>query len=585
MFQRKVLDLPFLSPEANVYMPPKGVNMASAGSNVYEQYMMSQLATTGVPSPGGRATFSTDMLNREYAMIDSEGRLRHTLSGATRSDPNDKFYIPPGLFAGCYTVPHWLLPPLQRLSVFAGNSFRNIGYHLGVIHEPTFRLADAHAWLAFALCTAAGHKPFKTRTKWVEPEPWDAVQSVVRTEKTGMFVKLFARAGSKLPAAETFSGIQALLIYNAQSFLSENASDRLVGDIFLSTISKLARRSGVFDPDADWAKPNINISPDIGNDWVRWVRSESCRRTIWIVYLLDVQSSIESSAIPLVSPRDVRHLPIPTPDILWSAPNAVTWAMLISHPTFSVFTLDDAMQKLFDFSAEPENINKSPGASPSSAGVGSPALDSAGDATTVTPSVLDIVSLGPFARLVIVITILRGLIEYGEGNIRGGYVVQRWITGGQNGHFAYTGTDPELFHQSVMRAFSRALIRVRLFGYFVQWKNGWEFDTLCPKTPFFVNPESDARPIALFNQDAMPFYWMCQILLTHMSGGTNTPTSTPGPSGVMGPSPRRWVDEREDGEGQRRLVDIDLAATFATAKSVADPFTMGMDVNEAGFGV
>jgi hypothetical protein len=56
-----------------------------------------------------------------------------------------------------------------------------------------------------------------------------------------MFVKLFARVGSKLPAAETFAGLQALLIYNAQSFLSDNASDRVVGDLFLSTISKVCR--------------------------------------------------------------------------------------------------------------------------------------------------------------------------------------------------------------------------------------------------------------------------------------------------------------------------------------------------------
>jgi hypothetical protein len=113
-----------------------------------------------------------------------------------------------------------------------------------------------------------------------------------------MFVKLFARAGSKLPAAETFSGIQALLTYNAQSFLSDNASDRVVGDLFLSTISKvrfyhvrswkaygnamlvpqIARRSGVFDPGASWAKPGIVLTDDIGTDWKRWIRSESCRR-------------------------------------------------------------------------------------------------------------------------------------------------------------------------------------------------------------------------------------------------------------------------------------------------------------------
>lgn len=95
-----------------------------------------------------------------------------------------------------------------------------------------------------------------------------------------MFVKLFARAGSKLPPPETFAGIQSLLIYNAQSFLSDNASDRLIGDLFLSTIAKIARRSGVFETDSEWAKPNLKISADIANDWTRWVRSESRRRYV-----------------------------------------------------------------------------------------------------------------------------------------------------------------------------------------------------------------------------------------------------------------------------------------------------------------
>lgn len=114
-----------------------------------------------------------------------------------------------------------------------------------------------------------------------------------------MFVKLFARAGAKLPVAETFSGIQALLIYNAQSFLSENASDRVVGDLFLTTIAKvrlslqvmeisaesdsisqLARRSGVFDTDAEWTRPGVNLTDNVEHDWRRWVRLESYRRYV-----------------------------------------------------------------------------------------------------------------------------------------------------------------------------------------------------------------------------------------------------------------------------------------------------------------
>lgn len=175
-------------------------------------------------------------------------------------------------------------------------------------------------------------------------------------------------------------------------------------------------------------------------------------RTIWLVYLLDTQSSIETSSVSLVCPRDVRHLPLPASNTFWNAPSAITWGLLTAHSTFAVFTLDDAMQKIFDFSAELENLNGGFGIAHSSN-----VIDSSAE---VTPSVLDVLTIGPFARLMMIITMLRGLIEYGEGNHGGGYVVQRWITGGQNGHLAYNGDDPELFHHSVMNAFNKALVRV-----------------------------------------------------------------------------------------------------------------------------
>lgn len=112
------------------------------------------------------------------------------------------------------------------------------------------------------------------------------------------------------------------------------------------------------------------------------------------------------------------------------------------------------MQKIFDFSAEPENLN---------GGFGMAERINPDDGgQSVTPSVLDILTLGPFARQMIIITILRGLIEYGSGVHGGGYVVQRWITGGQNGHLAYNGDDQELLHQSIMSAFNKALVRVSL---------------------------------------------------------------------------------------------------------------------------
>lgn len=82
-----------------------------------------------------------------------------------------------------------------------------------------------------------------------------------------------------------------------------------------------------------------------------------------------------------------------------------------------------------------------------------------------------------------------------------------------------------------------------------------------------LNPNPEVR---IFHQDALPFWWMCQLLLNHMNG--NGEGMAPFFEGGE-PTPPRWVDDIEDGEGLRRLTNIDLATTFATARSLADPFT------------
>ena len=70
----------------------------------------------------------------------------------------------------------------------------------------------------------------------------------------------------------------------------------------------------------------------------------------------------------------------------------------------------------------------------------------------------------------------------------------------------------------------------------------------------------------------MPFWWTCQLLITHMNGTTQ---SLFGGGSIPGSSPR--FVEAEDGEGFQRLKDIDLAATLATAKTLSDPFhTLGV---------
>lgn len=126
--------------------------------------------------------------------------------------------------------------------------------------------------------------------------------------------------------------------------------------------------------------------------------------------------------------------------------------MLISLPTSAVFSLDDAMQQLFDF---PPPAPRSTSGSPDS------------PMETEPVSMLELISIGPFARLVIVVTLLRGLVEYGEGKDRGGFAVQRWFTNvNRNNPLLVNSSDHEGFHEQVVSAFERALTRVRYLPSF-----------------------------------------------------------------------------------------------------------------------
>ena len=163
-------------------------------------------------------------------------------------------------------------------------------------------------------------------------------------------------------------------------------------------------------------------------------------RTAWLIYLLDALASLETTEAPLILPRDVKHLPIPAPESVWGAKSAEDWARLRSRSEGAPLQLDFILEKLFDF--ETEQVNQK----------------------TVSPSLIDVVELGPFARLIMIITVVKGMIEYGEGKPRGGYVVRRWILGGKDGWWGTPGHgyDPksEASHKRVLTVLGMALKRV-----------------------------------------------------------------------------------------------------------------------------
>ncbi|KAJ1309913.1 hypothetical protein OPQ81_006672 [Rhizoctonia solani] len=390
-----------------------------------------------------------DLLSPERSVLNAECRLISAKRGLPLH-PDDKFYLPPGLFAGCYTIPHWLLPPLTRLSKFAHRTLTDHLVRFPLVHQSTFKLSEAPHWLAFAMCTVGGLNPRETKMKdgmggeytFKDPgAPWDGVQSIVRTEKVDMLVKTFVRHSAKLALCDQVSIVQSLLLYNTPAFLSEDPSERVIGHLFLGTVVKVIRKSGLFHPTADFAS-RLTVPADATLDqrWRKWIRHETCRRCAWFVYVLDTIACLEAGIPSLVSPRDLSHLALPACDSLWSAGSEVEWAAYAEaggHQTEGI-TLDIAMRSVFGYDNAAEEGR---------------------------PDAIVALRLGPFARTVIVMTLLRGLIEFGQGKPRGGVVTHNWITNG-----LLAGRVPEATNTWVLGAYLRALAK---------WREGWDLDPLC----------------------------------------------------------------------------------------------------------
>lgn len=99
--------------------------------------------------------------------------------------------LPPGVFAGCYTVPHWMLPPLYKLCRIASHTLGILTSQMSIVHEPTFRLDRTHAFIAFSMCTTGTKDPFDNTPLCTggqdncAPDPWKWVSAIIRQEVRG----------------------------------------------------------------------------------------------------------------------------------------------------------------------------------------------------------------------------------------------------------------------------------------------------------------------------------------------------------------------------------------------------------------
>ena len=496
------------------------------------------------------------------------------------TDAKNPFFIPPHMFRPCYSISHWNLPPLTRLSMLAHHAQQNLLKHFPVIHEPTFRLDTTPGCVAFSVCMLGCHEAgrkwwageevvpktvsnvingmkatvtepemelVRTRAEQVEDrEPskfideedgQELVKPIVMTEKMDMLMRSFASRCKS--TKDKCAVVQALMLYQSNSFLSSDPATRTIAAISHGSVVTLARQAGFFDAKAEHARREVSYTgqevankvafeaadlcfsysflpsylpncPDEEKVWRRWAELEGRRRTAFVIFLMDTVASLDAGIPTLLKVEEVAHLPLPSPDQLWRAASSSEWRS--SLESYQGPTLDAALHQLLSHDGQ----------------VPGPRGDRMG---------CSIYGLhGPFARLVMIISLLRGIIDMLEGRalkVARPSPLQPWL-----GNSLEDGRWSPEAHVSI---FKRALSR---------WRKAWDLDESCRSasspmvaqppsrpqdqdTPFTPLTASGATPLC---DDALPLYWLGHVLVTHAASDQKLPLRNSTGSAAFGAS-------------------------------------------------
>ncbi|KAJ9096324.1 hypothetical protein QFC21_005144 [Naganishia friedmannii] len=487
-------------------------------------------------------------------------------------NPIDRFYMPKERFIGCYNVPQWRMPSMSTLVRVARQTMSQLIIHVPIVHTPTFRLNEIAPAVAFSLCMVGSpwHSPIagdhmnKSLTKhsypyvkmldqqdWLkgmgviapgattctveeiedtpmEERDFEDRKKLIVTEKSAMMHSLIDAADPQKNTLDeiTIGIIQALMIYATPLLLSPSAEQRAMGYVKLAYIIPMTRNLKAFQN----SQPHMQLysslqvpdgPKDAEDTWRDWIKQETIRRVIWMLFFYDSLSCLEMGVPPSISFAEVANLPLPAPDTVWQARSAEDWRCALT--TYRATTLDQSMG--FHFQLRP-------GQDSQSAHYESPK----------DVSVLVCSDFGMFGRLIMVVSLLRALIQLGQAQVDvADSIIQMWAK--------TETTSPEKklnMHETVARC-GIALKR---------WRQGWDFDSLCvaPSSAQTCSSEAspgrqsvseassitrnvrsdtlDSRPSdasnspsgeydelaprsqgkTLFYEEALPFYWLAQAL-------------------------------------------------------------------------
>ncbi|TKY89292.1 hypothetical protein EX895_001823 [Sporisorium graminicola] len=507
------------------------------------------------------------------------------------TDTRNPFFIPAEMFRPCYSIQHWSLPPITRLSVLALHAQQNLLKHFPVMHEPTFRITTIPGCLAFTICMLGGHEA--GRKWWAgeevvpksainiinshgapeepanelqrvmdtgpsryidEEDGQELVKPIVMSDKSEMLMRTFANRCKSVK--DKCAVVQSLMLFQSNNFLSSDPTTRMVAGVSHGSVVTLARQAGLFDSDAEHAQRgapspeevvqqvmfesvgmcfSCSFSPSYGDEkeqddqvWRRWAELEGRRRSAFVIYTTDTVAHLDAAVPTLLATKEVAHLPLPSPDHVWRAPTATSWRTALDK--HHGLTLDEALQQLLS----PESGSSLPREAP-----GQPSLHGAH---------------GPFARLVMVLALLRGIIEMLEGRatrVAKPSSLSWWMKrAGASSNGTATGNDAQV------GLYKKALAR---------WRNAWDQDPTCrfasakkptttttteqdemdvteedakvnwiasaaagkhdwpeelQRTLFTPLTASGATPLS---NDALPMYWLAHVLVTHAASNQRLP--------------------------------------------------------------
>lgn len=226
--------------------------------------------------------------------------------------------------------------------------------------------------------------------------------------------------------------VQSLMLFQTNNFLSSDPATRAIASVSHGSIVPLARRAGFYDPKGKHVSRSIEYSPkqvvqsvqaeaetlhygfsflasylpnflDEEKVWRQWCEYEGRRRTAYLLFIMDTVASLDAGGPTLIELDELVHLPLPAPDTIWRASDPKSFRDALEKD--SGLSFFHAIKELLRPAEEGEDEESS-----APDGIEAEAAPQSSQPSTGPLSMLN-GPLGPFARLVILLPILRAILH------------------------------------------------------------------------------------------------------------------------------------------------------------------------------